>query len=107
MKLFDNFSKLHQYKLQHGLNRAENNPPSAYILECQLRRLLNDNITPGNILEISERSGLSRHTIRNIIESKVYKISNESVIQALEAYDTEGLDDCLTVLDKAPKEKGK
>jgi hypothetical protein len=98
--LLNSHSALHNFKQAHGLNIADANSVSAYVLERRLMRILNAEITHKTVRELAKRVGLSIAEIEDIVEGKVYDLEEDALLGAIETYESSGIAACLKYIDE-------
>ena len=101
MGLTDNFSKLHQYKVQRGLYKKESTGTSAYILECQLRRVISNALKETSAALIAQRSGITLRRFLLLVEKKLFTLDKEGLENALDAFDNGAIEDCIRSINNA------
>lgn len=104
LKLMDKFSSLHNYKRARGLTPAECLAPSAYILECQLRRILREEVPEDRYRELVRLTGLPLYKITDAIQNQVLGLNLKQLQTAHRIYDREGITDLLRFIN-APQSK--
>lgn len=101
MYLLDDHSALHNFKQAHGLYPARTeNTPSAYILECRLRRILEKALAERGKRTLAREAGIKTHELDHIRDSKVYDLSIAQLRQALQTWETDSLEDMIAYLHR-------
>ncbi|MEM0998414.1 MAG: hypothetical protein AAGN35_15245 [Bacteroidota bacterium] len=101
MRLTDNFSRLHQYKVQRGLYKKQTSGTSAYILECQLRRAISKELQETSAVVIARSLGITLRRFQFLIEKKLYTLEKEGLKNALDAYYNGSIEDCIRSINNA------
>ncbi|MEM6272364.1 MAG: hypothetical protein AAF998_23325 [Bacteroidota bacterium] len=91
MNLFDSTSRLHNFKQRRGLNKARKSSTSAFILERQLVRRLQNEIDREGMRAIAKSMDWKVFQIRNIMEDKVLRLEKSSLDEAIEIFDRSGI----------------
>lgn len=95
MNILDNFSDLHNLKQREGLHPTQRGDLKAYVAERYLIRTISGAITFENTEEIAQQARLGPGSVRDCVEDYCYRLSTESLFEAVKILDEHGLIECV------------